>query len=257
METFFATYPWVLVIITFLGILFFTWLASYIVAKLMRKLLNNEKNPFVANTIFINIMRVAIWITGISIILDKCFNVNATALIAALGVGGIAISLGLKDTIANLIGGVQLSILKLTKPGDRVEYGGMKGRVQDVTWRHTTVRDALGDIIVVPNSTLNSSTLVLRPDIIRVEVPFFVAAAHVTPACTLDTIADKIRETAEHVVSDIEPLEGETEVFFCSEEATGYRGIIVLHTGGISRDEVLVDVVLRAIDSFGFLKASS
>ena len=41
----------------------------------------------------------------------------------ALGIGGIAISLGFQDTLSNLIGGLQVSLLRIIKPGDNIEVG--------------------------------------------------------------------------------------------------------------------------------------
>ena len=78
-----------------------------------------------------------------SIILDACFNIDASALITALGVGGIAVSLGFQDTLSNLIGGLQMTFMGIIKPGDNIEVGSEKGVVQDITWRHTTIKDNL------------------------------------------------------------------------------------------------------------------
>ncbi len=41
----------------------------------------------------------------------------------------------------------------IIKPGDNIEVGGVSGVVQDITWRHTTIEDACGQTIIVPNST--------------------------------------------------------------------------------------------------------
>lgn len=56
-----------------------------------------------------------------------------TGFVAALGIGGIAISLGFKDTISNLISGVQVSALKIMVPGDHVMIGTHTGIVIDTT----------------------------------------------------------------------------------------------------------------------------
>ena len=53
--------------------------------------------------------------------LSTCYGVDVSAAITALGIGGIAISLGFQDTIANLIGGLQVSLLRIIKPGDNIE----------------------------------------------------------------------------------------------------------------------------------------
>ncbi|MBS4844300.1 MAG: mechanosensitive ion channel, partial [Collinsella sp.] len=83
-----------------------TTIATKVVSKTLRHLLNRDDNPLPASSIFINIARAVIWMIGGSFILDNCFGINANALVAALGVGGIAISLGFQDTLSNLIGGM-------------------------------------------------------------------------------------------------------------------------------------------------------
>ena len=96
-----------------------TAVAAKVVSKTLNHLLNRDDNPLPASSIFINIARAVIWMIGGSFILDNCFGINANALVAALGVGGIAISLGFQDTLSNLIGGMQVTFMGIIKPGDR------------------------------------------------------------------------------------------------------------------------------------------
>ena len=88
-----------------------TAVAAKVVSKTLNHLLNRDDNPLPASSIFINIARAVIWMIGGSFILDNCFGINANALVAALGVGGIAISLGFQDTLSNLIGGMQVTFM--------------------------------------------------------------------------------------------------------------------------------------------------
>ncbi|MCI6470839.1 MAG: mechanosensitive ion channel family protein, partial [Collinsella sp.] len=148
-----------------------TAVAAKVVSKTLRHLLNRDDNPLPASSIFINIARAVIWMIGGSFILDNCFGINANALVAALGVGGIAISLGFQDTLSNLIGGMQVTFMGIIKPGDNIEVGGVSGVVQDITWRHTTIEDAYGQTIIVPNSNISKDTLVHLMPFGRVAVP--------------------------------------------------------------------------------------
>ena len=67
---------------------------SHLVVKWLRHIMRRDDNAIPQSSIFVNITRGIIWGLGICLILDSCFNVNMSALIAALGVGGIALSLG-------------------------------------------------------------------------------------------------------------------------------------------------------------------
>lgn len=95
--------------------------------------------------------------------LSSCFNVNVQAAITALGVGGIAISLGFQSTLSNLIGGVQIVLAGIVEPGERIRISTYEGVVRDVTWRHTEIETADGEFVVVPNSVINTEALVKLP----------------------------------------------------------------------------------------------
>ena len=110
-----------------------TIVASRFAARAIRHILRRDGNPLPTSSIIVNIVRATIWVIGGSIILDSCFGVNTSSLIAALGVGGIAVSLGFQDTLANLIGGLQVTFMGIVKPGDNIEVGDERGVVQDVT----------------------------------------------------------------------------------------------------------------------------
>lgn len=151
-----------------------TAIVASLITKLIRHMMQREFLQISNTSIFVNIARVIIWALGISVVLSTCFGVDVTAIFTALGVGGIAISLGLQDTIANLIGGLQVSILGLVKPGDYIVVGGQQGIVQDVLWRHTVIKDFAGASYVIPNKVINASAVTILPPSrkIKVEVDF-------------------------------------------------------------------------------------
>lgn len=151
---------WVYKLIASLVILLLTWLIGRAAAKTTHRLLRRDDNDLPANTILINIIRFFIWMVGISVVLYFCFDIEMTGIIAALGIGGIALSLGFQDTLSDLIGGVQLSMGKVVKSGDFIRYGVAEGKVLDVTWHDTKIEDIDGYIHVIPNATLNTSEVV-------------------------------------------------------------------------------------------------
>lgn len=152
-----------------------TALISRYVTRAVRHLLNRDSNPLPSTSILVNIARAAIWIASGSVILNSCFGINTNSLVAALGVGGIAVSLGFQDTLSNLIGGLQVTFMGIISPGDNIEVGSESGVVQDITWRHTTIKDALGQTVIVPNSIISKTALVHLLPANRVAVPFSIA----------------------------------------------------------------------------------
>lgn len=111
----------------------------------------------VASTIITNLVAVVIYILGFLVILDS-LGVQVTPVLTALGVGGLAVALALKDTLENLFAGLQLVASKQVHIGDFVRLdSGDEGVVNDLTWRYTTIRTLPGNIIIVPNSKLSSA----------------------------------------------------------------------------------------------------
>ena len=127
-------------------VLAIVFVADRVISHVLRKILDNSQIP--SASIFVNLTRVTIWVTGAAMVLQPVFGINPTTLITALGVGGVAISLGLKDTIANIIGGFGLMLGRVIQPGDLVTIQGVTGTVHDITWRQTVVRTRSGDMMV-------------------------------------------------------------------------------------------------------------
>lgn len=222
-----------------------TAIATKVVSKTLRHLLNRDDNPLPASSIFINIARAVIWTIGGSFILDNCFGINANALVAALGVGGIAISLGFQDTLSNLIGGMQVTFMGIIKPGDNIEVGGVSGVVQDITWRHTTIEDASGQTIIVPNSNISKNTLVHLMPFGRVAVP--VAVKDTSKWASLDALADELTDATKAAVLPISGFDKEPYVLFSEIGDFGIKGKIIFIVSDDSTTFTAADACIRAI----------
>jgi len=85
-------------------------------------------------------------------------GVAISPLLAALGVGGIAVGLALQDTLSNLFAGVHILMEKPLRVGDYVKLeSGQEGYVTDVGWRTTRIRMLPNNMIIVPNAKLAQS----------------------------------------------------------------------------------------------------
>lgn len=174
-------------------------LVQRIVVRAAEKALERAHVP--SASIFVNVLRALIWIFALLVTLKPVFGIEPTAFIAALGIVSVAISLGLQDTISNIIAGLGLLLGHVLEPGDRIEVSGLRGVVQDVSWRSTTLVDCAGNVEVIPNSVLNKTSLTkLSPSnfamgklnlLVRENADFSVVAKEVEEAaCT--TIGDKL-----------------------------------------------------------------
>ena len=105
------------------------------------------------------LIRVVIWGIGILVLLNG-LGVAITPILTALGVGGLAVSLALQDTLSNFFAGIQILIDKPIGLGDRVKLeSGQEGVVQTIGWRSTRLRTTTQDRIIIPNSKLMQSVL--------------------------------------------------------------------------------------------------
>lgn len=141
-------------------ILVITLLISRLCTLVISKLTQRDGSPLPSSSILKNIVRIVVWVIGLSLILSACFKVNVSGIITALGVGGIAVSLGLQDTIKNLFGGIQITLMKIIEPGDHIVFGSTEGVVRDVTWRQTVIEDFMGRKHIIPNASLSSSEVI-------------------------------------------------------------------------------------------------
>ena len=102
------------------------------------------------------IAQVGVFVLGALVTLST-IGISTTPVLAALGVGGLAVGLALQDTLANLFAGFHLLVSRQVRPGDFVRLAsGEEGYVEDITWRYTTIRRLPNDLVIVPNAELAS-----------------------------------------------------------------------------------------------------
>lgn len=229
-------------IIAAIVILVIVGAVSHVLVKWLRHIMQRDSNPIPQSSIFVNITRGIIWGVGICLVLDSCFNVNMSALIAALGVGGIALSLGFQDTLSNLIGGVQISFMRIVQPGDNIQVGNNKGVVQDVTWRHATIKNRNGETVVIPNSVISKNAVVHLPPPERISVPFMALSSD-----DLDSMAEQIVQIAHKIAAQYAEIVSEPNVLFTEVTAEGIMGKVLLEIDDAEQATPVSDAITRAI----------
>jgi MscS family membrane protein len=84
---------------------------------------------------------------------------DTTAILAGLGVGGLAVALAAQKTIENLFGGLALTTDRPVLVGDFCRYGDRIGTVEDIGLRSTRIRSLDRTVVTIPNATFSSMTL--------------------------------------------------------------------------------------------------
>ena len=98
----------------------------------------------------VTILKILIGGVGLAAMLTV-WGINVTALIASLGLGGLAFALAAKDTASNLFGSFALLADKSMRIGEWVKVGSVEGVVEDVGMRTTKIRSFQKTLITVPN----------------------------------------------------------------------------------------------------------
>ncbi len=88
------------------------------------------------------------------IIILHMLNVNLTAILSGLGIGGVAVAFAAKDTIANFFGSVSILLSDLFEQGDWIAVDDMEGHVVEIGLRATTIRTFDNALIAIPNFKL-------------------------------------------------------------------------------------------------------
>jgi len=124
------------------------------------------------------IIKVILIALAVIFIFDS-WEIDISPLLATAGIAGIAVSLAVKDSLANILGGLQLVLDKTFKVGDKVKLeSGELGVILDIGLRSTKLRTYDNEVIYIPNGYLANAKVrnYTVPDLkIRVNVKFGVA----------------------------------------------------------------------------------
>jgi MscS family membrane protein len=99
-----------------------------------------------------------VWILAIIVALNNA-GYNVGALLAGLGIGGIALAMAAKDTIANIFGGITIFTDKPFKIKDRIKIAGFDGFVTEIGVRSTRIQTLEGTVVTIPNMRFSESAI--------------------------------------------------------------------------------------------------
>ena len=118
-----------------------------------------QKRSLPSTKIFVNLIRAIVITIGVLVALDF-LGVSITPMLTALGVGGLAISLALKDTLSDVFAGLHILLSKKVETGDFIELeSGQTGNITNITWRNTTILERTNNVFNVPNSRLSNAII--------------------------------------------------------------------------------------------------
>lgn len=110
--------------------------------------MNDQIAPLATKT-----LKVFVIIVGTLIVLQN-FGVNVTALLAGLGLGGVALAFAAQDTVANIFGTITILLDSPFKIGDRVKILDVDGIVDEIGFRSTRIKTLTNSVVSIPNSVV-------------------------------------------------------------------------------------------------------
>ena len=136
---------------------------THTAAKLIVGLLNlwskKQGGGFPSTTMFTNFVWITVYSIGLLVILDA-LDISIAPMLTALGIGGLAVSLALKDTLTDVFAGLHILLSKKVQPGDFVSLdSGEMGYIQNITWRNTKMLERTNNIIHIPNTKLSNAII--------------------------------------------------------------------------------------------------
>src|SRR6202047_1506438 len=112
-----------------------------------------------APKLLLDILRVGLSLVWGSVVVSRIWNVNLGHLLAAMGVGSIALAFALQEFLGSLLFGLALLSAHKFSIGDWIMVDGKASEVVEMDWRTVTLVTADGDRVVVANSTLAKGNL--------------------------------------------------------------------------------------------------
>ena len=129
-------------------------------------------------TLTVTLVRIVWAIPGVLLVMNL-LGISVAPILTALGVGGLAVALGLRDTLANLFAGFYVIIAGQFDQGDFVRLStGEEGYVADIRWRMTSLRTLSNHLVLIPNSKISEAivTNFSKPDrLMAITLPVRVA----------------------------------------------------------------------------------
>ncbi|MCY3412650.1 MAG: mechanosensitive ion channel family protein [Candidatus Heimdallarchaeota archaeon] len=178
---------------------------AYFLQKLFLIFINYyiRRDILPSTSIFNNIAKIMVLLLAIVALL-KLFDISVTPLLAAFGVGGLAIAFALQDTLANLFAGIYIIASKQLNPKDYVQLqSGVEGYIQDIGWRNTSIRSLQNNLTIIPNSLLSSLI------VINYSLPIKEMSIKIPIGVSYDSDLEKVeRVTIEEALKAVTELEG-------------------------------------------------
>ncbi len=200
--------------------------------------LDDELVPIVSRITNIAIVTIA------GVVMLDSFGYDVTAVIASLGIGGVAIAFASRKTMADIFGGTHILATKPFLVDDLVEIGDTTGTVEEIGLRTTRIRDFDGRLVTLPNSTIASARVKNVTSEPTRRIKTYIGLAYDTSAADVEGALDLAAETTA-AVDGVDPEQ--TRALFWDYTDHGVEIRLDYHIDARERWMAVKDEVNRAV----------
>lgn len=148
----------------------------------------------VFSSISAGLLRFLVLILGIIVVAD-ILGLPYEGVIASIGIGGLALAIAGRETVANFFGAATLLADRPFRKGDFIEVNGQYGTIEAMGLRSTQIRALDDSVMVYPNGKLADSNITNLGRRRRRRVILDIGLTYDTPAQQLDRFVDRLHET--------------------------------------------------------------
>ncbi len=149
-------------------------------------------------------------IFGVLMVIQS-FGYDVKAILAGLGLGGLAFALAAQDTLANVFGSVVVAIDQPFKIGEAVKIGSNDGVVEDIGLRSTKLRTPGKNLIIIPNKIVAAEPIINNSRFIRRRFEQVIGLTYAAKPSDMEAIVEEFKRV---VTSEAEVDASSVMVFF-------------------------------------------
>jgi small-conductance mechanosensitive channel len=175
------------------------WLSAGCMAWLDRKrrrCLENDPGRIGPLGIIALVARALVWILVVLLLLDN-LGVDVTALVAGLGIGGVAVALALQNILGDLFASLAITLDKPFVTGDFLAVGESLGTVEQIGIKTTRLRSLSGEQIVIANADLLGSRVRNYGRMVERRVDLRLSLVYETALELLEAVPGMVRDVVD------------------------------------------------------------
>jgi small-conductance mechanosensitive channel len=142
------------------------------------------------------VAKVVLWSVILLLVLDNV-GVDVTALVAGLGIGGVAVALALQNVLGDLLASLSIVFDKPFAIGDTISVDDLTGKVETIGLKTTRLRSATGEQLILANGDLLKSRIRNWQRMAERRVVLAFGVPYQTPAGAIERIPGIVRGLVE------------------------------------------------------------